>query len=123
MKLNPDTMILFKRNVLSKNTVILLLVAMISVLMFYIGGMKYSEKINEDYSYTSEADSTQEISTQDKYSGLYININTDDISELMQLPGIGKTKAQLILNYRKENGDFHFIEEIKNIRARLDIEE
>ncbi|MBO5372079.1 MAG: helix-hairpin-helix domain-containing protein [Lachnospiraceae bacterium] len=44
-----------------------------------------------------------------------ININSAEREELMTLPGIGESKANSILSYRKEHGAFNSIEELKNI--------
>ncbi len=44
-----------------------------------------------------------------------INLNTADETQLMELPGIGASKAKSILSYRAEQGGFSSIEEIKNI--------
>ena len=44
-------------------------------------------------------------------SGL-ININTADLTLLMTLPGIGESRAQSIIDYRKEHGSFRSIEDI-----------
>ncbi len=44
-----------------------------------------------------------------------ININTAAKEELMTIPGIGESKAELILDYRKEHGDFQRTEDIMNI--------
>lgn len=44
-----------------------------------------------------------------------ININTADISQLTQLPGIGEARASAIIEYRQENGPFATPEEIMNI--------
>lgn len=44
-----------------------------------------------------------------------ININTADASQLQQLPKIGEVLSQRIIKYRKENGDFKSIEDIKNV--------
>ena len=44
-----------------------------------------------------------------------VNINTATQSELETLPGIGSSTALKIINYRKENGKFKSIEDIKNV--------
>ena len=44
-----------------------------------------------------------------------ININTATQTELETLPGIGPSISLKILNYRKENGEFKNIEDIKEV--------
>ena len=44
-----------------------------------------------------------------------VNINTATQTELEILNGIGPSTALKIINYRKENGDFQKIEDIKNV--------
>lgn len=44
-----------------------------------------------------------------------ININTASQTELETLPGIGTSTALKIINYRKENGKFDNIEDIKKV--------
>lgn len=44
-----------------------------------------------------------------------IDINKAGIAELMTLPGIGSAKAEAIVSYRTEYGDFSDIEELMNI--------
>lgn len=56
-------------------------------------------------------------STKSNYSKSYdiVNINTATQTELESLPGIGPSLALKIINYRKENGKFSSIDEIKNV--------
>ncbi|SHJ51347.1 helix-hairpin-helix domain-containing protein [Tepidibacter formicigenes] len=44
-----------------------------------------------------------------------ININTASVNELNSLPGIGNVIAVRIIEYRKQNGTFHSISDIKNV--------
>lgn len=44
-----------------------------------------------------------------------ININTASMEELMELKGIGETRARAIIEYRETYGDFGYIEEIMNV--------
>ena len=49
-----------------------------------------------------------------------VNINTASQEELDVLPGIGPVRAQAIMDYRKEHGNFKSIEEIKNVKGIKD---
>lgn len=44
-----------------------------------------------------------------------VNINTAETEELTSLSGIGEAKALAVLSYRRENGSFSSIEDIKNV--------
>lgn len=46
---------------------------------------------------------------------LRVNINTAKQTELQQLPGIGEAMAKRIVDYRKENGKFSSVEELKKV--------
>ena len=49
-----------------------------------------------------------------------ININRAGKEELMQLPGIGDSKAEAILAWRKEHGNFTSVDDLKAIRGIKD---
>lgn len=44
-----------------------------------------------------------------------VNINTASLAELMDLPGIGETRAQDIIKYRQEHVGFQNIDELLNV--------
>ena len=46
-----------------------------------------------------------------------VSINSAGIEELTTLPGIGKTTAQKIIDYRKEKGSFLSLEELMNVKG------
>ena len=69
---------------------------------------------NEKSSTTSNATKSSTASTK---STEKININSATQTELETLPGIGSSTALKIINYRKENGKFKTIEEIKNVKG------
>lgn len=58
---------------------------------------------------------------QNKKESLKVNINTATSDELQRLPGIGESMASKIITYRKENGKFQKIEDLKNVSGIGDI--
>jgi competence protein ComEA len=48
-------------------------------------------------------------------AGLLVNINSSTEAELENLPGIGPTLAQKIIEYRTQYGFFNSIDELKNV--------
>ena len=50
-------------------------------------------------------------------SGAPINLNTATAAQLESLPGIGKSTAERILEYRQKNGGFKKIEDLMNVRG------
>lgn len=83
----------------------------------YIPNVNEKEIIENRSSEIVKSGSTQENSnTGEKLkNGEKININTATQKELQKLTGIGESIALRIINYRKENGKFNTIEDIKNV--------
>ena len=50
-------------------------------------------------------------------SGTPINLNTATVAQLETLPGIGKSTAERILEYRQKNGGFKKVEDLMNVRG------
>lgn len=73
---------------------------------------------NGNYAEMAEAAGINELQTDRENGGTQaqlVNINTADASELVSLPGIGATRAEAIIAYRKEHGSFSSIEEIQKV--------
>lgn len=87
----------------------------------YIPNKKENNKQTENINLIQKnTGNTTEISkknnTENKQNqNTKININTATQTELETLPGIGPSTALKIVNYRKDNGKFKNIEDIKNV--------
>ena len=57
----------------------------------------------------------EDSSGQVQLSDGKVDLNRAAKEELMTLPGIGETKAEAILQYRKEHGPFQTIEELMQV--------
>ena len=49
--------------------------------------------------------------------GSRVNINTASVEELIQLKGIGKTKAEAIIEYRKINKEFQKVDDLIKVKG------
>lgn len=63
----------------------------------------------------SEVNIQEPVQIIDNTTEKLVNINTATQTELETLSGIGTSTATKIINYRKENGKFKSIEDIKNV--------
>ena len=68
--------------------------------------LEQKESTTEEGAFTEKSDET---------TNFPININTASQEELETLPGIGASKAEAIIEYRNEKGNFQTIEELKEV--------
>ncbi|MBR5508427.1 MAG: ComEA family DNA-binding protein [Lachnospiraceae bacterium] len=71
-------------------------------------GENFSDKVTTDIWISEEAE-TDTVVIEDTGK---VNLNTATLEELMTLNGIGKTRAQAILEYRDQYGSFAAVEDI-----------
>lgn len=75
------------------------------------------------FTQSQETDAKKEVKTAAKTSKTVkkgsksVNINTAGVDDFSTLPGIGPATAQKIVDYRKENGNFSNVEDIKKVKG------
>ncbi len=66
---------------------------------------------------TSGTDASHQLAADPTSGDGKININTADTAGLKEIPGIGESKAEAIVEYRSRNGSFQSIEEITKVNG------
>lgn len=84
------------------------------VVLVLVGGALYTARLSEGAPrvvYTASLEQIQDES-QDP---LKIDINTADAEQLDELPEVGPSTAESIVEYRRLNGEFRFVDELEEI--------
>ena len=74
-----------------------------------------TDNSNIQGSQTQMSNSSKTYNKSTSSKSTIVNINTASQTELETLPGIGPSTALKIINYRKENGKFKTIDDIKKV--------
>ena len=75
------------------------------------------DAMTDDISLQAVLYNKQLIIIPEKSSNKLISINSAGIDELISLPGIGKSTAQKIIDYRDQNGSFLSLEDLMNVKG------
>ena len=67
--------------------------------------------------YTVQSTLQEESETAENAAGEKLNINKATREELIALPGIGETRADRIIEYRKANGGFYDVGELREVEG------
>ncbi len=90
------------------------------LVIFFICGICYSHSFYSGRLDMGRKTTVEEIGVTEKTVSAAevlgkININAAGTEELILLPSIGEGRAEDIINYREENGDFSSIEDIMQV--------
>lgn len=75
----------------------------------------YVVSIDEVIPDNLDIETTRHTPSETQIGSDKININSADVTELQKLSGVGLKKAQDIVNYREQNGNFKNIEDLVNV--------
>jgi competence protein ComEA len=78
------------------------------------GGALYTSRLSQGTPRVVYTASLEEVE-DDSQDPLRVNINTADVEELDELPEVGPSTAQSIIDYRQNNGGFRSVDELEEI--------
>ena len=84
------------------------------VIIVLVGGALYAARLSEGAPrvvYTASLEAVEDES-QDS---LRVDINTADVEELDELPEVGPSTAESIIEYRQSNGQFTSVDELEEV--------
>jgi competence protein ComEA len=86
----------------------------ILVMIVLAGGALYTARLSEGAPRVVYTASLQQVEDESQDS-LRVDINTADVEELDELPEVGPSTAESIIQYRRTNGQFTSVEELEEI--------
>ena len=84
------------------------------VVVVLVGGALYTARLSEGTPRVVYTASLEEVEDESQ-DPLRVNINTADVEELDELPEVGPSTAQSIIDYRQNNGEFRSVDELEEI--------
>jgi competence protein ComEA len=85
------------------------------VMIVLAGGALYTARLSEGTPRVVYTASLEAIEDESQDS-LRVDINTADIEELDELPEVGPSTAESIVEYRQTNGQFSSVDELTSMR-------
>ena len=84
------------------------------VVAVLVGGALYTARLSEGTPRVVFTASLEEIEDESQ-DPLKVDINTADVEQLDELPEVGPSTAQSIIDYRQTNGEFQSVSELEEI--------
>ena len=86
----------------------------ILIVVFLSGGAFYAARGTEKAPKVVYSASLEDIASEVNQP-LKVNLNSADLDELDELPGVGPSTAQKILDYRESNGMFRTVDDLEAV--------
>jgi competence protein ComEA len=77
-------------------------------------GAVYASQVSESAPKVVYTPSVEEVAAESQGS-LKVDINSADVEELDELPGVGPEMAEAIIEYRRANGSFTTVDELEGV--------
>lgn len=84
------------------------------VVLVLVGGALYTARLSEGAPRVVYTASLEQIQNESQ-DPLKIDINTADVEQLDELPEVGPSTAESIVEYRRLNGEFRSVDELEEI--------
>lgn len=84
------------------------------VVLVLAGGAYYSSRVSESVPRVVYSTSLKEAEAEAQ-TPLLVNINTADAKELDELPGVGPSTAEKIVEHRRHKGAFRTVDELEEV--------
>src|ERR671915_700295 len=91
------------------------------VMIVLAGGALYAARLSEGAPRVVYTASLEEIEDESQDS-LSVDINTADVEELDELPEVGPSTAESIVEYRRTNGPFSSVDELASMHNCINTE-
>ncbi len=90
------------------------LLVSLAVVAVLAGGAVYASRVSEGAPKVVYTASLEEVAAESE-SSLKVDINDADAEELDELPEVGPSTAEAIMEYRRANGSFTAVEELEEV--------
>jgi competence ComEA-like helix-hairpin-helix protein len=85
------------------------------IVVLLVGGALYTARLSEGRPRVVYTASLEQVEDESQ-DPLRVNIKTADVEELDELPEVGPSTAQSIIDYRQNNGKFRSVDELAAVR-------
>ena len=97
------------------------IIVSVLIILVLMGGAFYAARVSDNSPKVVYSASLEEVAAEAN-EPLLVNINTADVEELDELPEVGPSTAQEIVDHRQANGLFRTVGDLASIANRKTVE-